>query len=117
MKAGIIDLSFSIPILLVIVLLASFAFNLCFRYSRNIEILSQEGAVVDRFQFMLERFGYVDPCSGNIYPIITYSIASEGTSLIHIIAWNGDEQDYLYLFPVLIFSDGKFRLAFIGVRE
>jgi hypothetical protein len=79
--------------------------------------LSEEGEAIDRFQFMLESFGYVDPCSGNIYPIITYSPASGNTLPIYIIAWNGDEHDCFYLFPVLIFLDGKLELALLGVGQ
>jgi len=117
MKAGILDLSFSIPILLFVILLTSIAFNLCFRPNRNVGILNEEGEAVDRFQFLLERFGYVDPCSGNIYPIFTSSLSYENTLPIHINTWDDDAENFLYLFPVLIFSDGKFGLAFLGVRE
>ncbi len=117
MKAGILDLSFSIPVLIVVVLFTSIAFNLCFRSNRNVEILIEEGETVDRFQFLVERFGYVDPCSGNIYPIVTCSPASENILPVHVTTWNCYEDDYLYVFPVLIFSNGRFELAFLGIGE
>ena len=117
MRAGILDLSFSIPILLIVILLSTLGLSVWFRYNRRIEILSEEAETVDRFHYLMERSGYSDPCSGNVYPIMTYSSTSDISFLFRNISKNAKESEYIYLFPVCLFFDGKLRLALLGVGE
>ncbi len=117
MKAGILDLSFSIPVFLIVVLLSVVGFSVWSRYSRNLGISSTEGEIVDRFQFVLGHVGYIDPCSGNAYPIINLSLTTRTHFTFYIDSINAGEPDYLFLFPIFLFLDNGFRLAFIGVGE
>jgi len=117
LKAGILDLSISIPVLLIVILLSMFGFSIWFRYNRSIEILSEEGEAVDNFQFLVERLGYVDPCSGNIYPILVPSLTVSSSPVSLITQRIYGEYDYLYLFPVLVLLDNGLRVAIIGVED
>ncbi|MBL7118478.1 hypothetical protein ISS96_00500 [Candidatus Bathyarchaeota archaeon] len=117
MKAGILDLSFSIPVFLIVVLLSTVGFSVWFRYSRNIRVLSKEGEIIDRFQFNLEKVGYTDPCSGNSYPIIDLALATRISLVFHIGSRTADESSYLFLFPILLFSNNRFSPALMGVGE
>ncbi len=117
MKAGILDLSFSIPILLIVILLSTLGLSVWFRYDRRIEILSEEAETVDRFQYLMERSGYSDPCSGNVYPIMTFSSAADISFLFRNVSRDAKERDYIYLFPVYLFFNGQFGMAFLGVGE
>jgi hypothetical protein len=117
MRAGILDLSFSIPVLLIVILLSTLGFSVWFRYDRRIEISSEEAETVDRFQYLMERSGYSDPCSGNVYPIMTLSSRVDVSFLFRIASRNAEEHDYIYLFPVYLFFDGRFETTFLGVGE
>lgn len=117
MRAGILDLSFSIPVLLIVILLSTLGFSVWFRYDRRIEISSEEAETVDRFQYLMERSGYSDPCSGNVYPIITLSSRVDISFLFRIASRNAEEYNYIYLFPVCLFFDGRFETSFLGVGE
>jgi len=117
MKAGILDLSFSIPVFLIVVLLSAVGFSVWFRYSRNMRVSSDEGEIVDRFQFILEKAGYTDPCSGNSYPIIDLLLTTRISLVFHIGLRTANESNYLFLFPILLFSDNRFGLTLLGVGE
>jgi len=117
MKAGILDLSLSIPLLLVVVLLSVIGYSVWIQYDTNLIVLRRTGELVDRFHFLLGRYGYVDPCSGNIYPIVDLSSATEGPILLKIGGEDSLSHHSLLPFPVILFYNGELRLAILLVGE
>lgn len=117
MKAGILELSFSIPILLIVILTSTFAFNVWLKYDRDIGVLSEEGEAIDYFQFLVEKYGYVDPCSGNAYPIFVQSSIGGSSSGLRIVHIASNQSYYLYMFPVLLLLNDRFMIAFLGIGE
>jgi len=116
-KAGILGLSLSIPVLLIVIMLSAIVSAVWFKYNRDISILGLEGATIDRFQFVLDSHGYVDTCSGNLYPVVSLTSMTRSSLTLKTNSRDGNEYTSLHLFPILLFSDGVFELAWLEIQE